>query len=68
MFPCAEIMLDENYHSRRISDRFTVECDRDPLEFPYIDQIILNGNKLDRRYLSYEEITSGGHLRLTLKK
>jgi putative alpha-1,2-mannosidase len=68
LFPFAEIMLDEKYHSRRISDRFTVECDRDPLEFPYIERAVLNGNDLDRRYLTYEEITSGGQLRLILKK
>ena len=68
LFPCAEITLDEKYHSRKISDRFTVECDRDPLEFPYIERAVLNGNDLNRRYLTYEEITSGGQLRLILKK
>ena len=68
LFPYAEITLDEKYHNRRISDRFIIECDRDPLEFPYIETIVLNGNTLERRYLTYEEITSGGHLLMILKK
>ena len=29
---------------------------------------LLNGRKLDRRYLTYEEITNGGKLSLILKK
>ncbi len=68
LFPYAEITLDEKYHSRSISDRFVIECDRDPLEFPYIETLVLNGNTLDRHYLTYEEITSGGHLLMILKK
>ena len=68
LFSRAELRLDEKYHKRALSDRFVIECDRDPLEFPYIDRIVLNGNALDRRYLTYEEITNGGTLHLYLKK
>ncbi len=68
LFARASIRLDTKYHKRSISDHFVIECDRDPLEFPYVEKIALNGNALDRRYLTYEEITNGGILRLHLKK
>ena len=68
LFSYAEIRLDEQYHARSVSDRLIIECDRDPLEFPYISQVIFNGNLLDRRYLTYEEMTNGGRLYLILKK
>ena len=68
LFRSAKIRLDEKYHPRKIDGYFRVECDRDPLEFPYIDRVTLNGKALDRRYLTYEEITNGGVLSLYLKK
>ena len=68
LFQYAEIKLNEKYHSRKISDHFKIECNTDPLAYPYIDQVFLNGRKLDRRYLTYEEITNGGKLSLILKK
>lgn len=68
LFPYTKIKLDETYHKRAISDDLEIVCDRDPLAFPYIDEIYLNGTKLDRRYLTYEEITNGGVLSLVLKK
>ena len=68
LFRYGEIKLDPKYHSRGISERFVIECDRDPLTSPYIERVILNGKELDRRYLTYEEITNGGVLSLILKK
>lgn len=68
LFRRAVIRLDERYHRCMISDTLTVECDRDPLEYPYIESVSLNENHLDRTYLTYEEITNGGILRFELKK
>lgn len=68
LFRYGEIKLDPKYHSRGISERFVIECDRDPLTSPYIERVILNGKELDRRYLTYGEITDGGRLKLILKK
>ena len=68
LFSHAELRLDEKYHKRKRSDRFVIECDRDPLTSPYIERVLLNGKELDRRYLTYEEITNGGRLLLILKK
>jgi predicted alpha-1,2-mannosidase len=68
LFKNAVIRLDERYHPCMISDRLTVECDKDPLEYPYIESISLNGNRLERTYLTYSEITNGGVLRFSLKK
>ena len=68
LFRTCEIALDKKYHSCSVSEIFSVECDNDPLQFPYIKEIELNGNKLDRRYLTFEEITSGGKLKISLTK
>ena len=67
LFSSAKIKLDEAYHKCAVSDHLEIVCDRDPLAFPYIDEIFLNGAKIDRRYLTYEEITNGGTLSLILK-
>jgi putative alpha-1,2-mannosidase len=68
LFRYSEIKLDPEYHGRGISERFVIECDRDPLTSPYIERVLLNGKELTRRYLTYEEITNGGVLSLILKK
>ncbi|MBQ3490063.1 MAG: GH92 family glycosyl hydrolase [Clostridia bacterium] len=68
LFRKAVIRLDERYHACTVSDTLTVVCDKEPLEYPYIESISLNGKKLDRNYLTYEEITSGGILQFFLKQ
>ncbi|MBN2651970.1 MAG: GH92 family glycosyl hydrolase [Spirochaetales bacterium] len=47
---------------------FTVTTDKNPEEYIYIDRIVLNGKQLDRLYITYEEIMSGGKLEFFLKK
>lgn len=68
LFKRAVIRLDERYHPCMFSDHLIVECDNDPLEYPYIASVSLNGKKLERVYLTYKEITNGGVLRFELKK
>ncbi len=68
LFRSATIKLDKKYHACGISDSFHIECDKDPLIFPYIDKIYLNGQEVSRHYLTYEEITNGGCLRFLLRK
>ena len=68
LFIRAEIKLSGKYHSRALSDSFEIECNNDPLEYPYIEEMYLNGEKLDRYYLTYSEITAGGRLELRLRK
>lgn len=68
LFNSAKIKLDPSYHSCRVADSFTVECDKDPLEYPYIGSVKLNGKTVDRIYLTYEEITGGGVLSFELSK
>ena len=68
LFTRAKIKLDKKYHSCKYADTFTVECDKDPLEYPYIEEIYLNGVRIDRYYITYSEITAGGRLELVLKK
>ncbi len=68
LFRSATVKLDQAFHSRRVADHLRIVCDRDPLEYPYIEAIILNGRELDRRYLTYGEITNGGTLQIVLRK
>ena len=68
LFEKAKIKLDKKYHSCSVADTFSVECDGNPLDMPYIRSISLNGTKLDRPYLTYGEITSGGVLKFELSK
>lgn len=68
LFKKAKIKLDPEYHSCLIADTFSIECDNDPIEFPYICSARLNGNELARPYLTYYEITSGGTLSFELSK
>ena len=68
LFKKAKIKLNAEYHSCAVSDVFTVECDADPLEYPYICSVSLNGKEIDRPYLTYSEITSGGVLSVSLSK
>ncbi len=68
LFKNATLKLDPKYHSCKISNEFKILCDKDPLEYPYIKNIILNGKALDRYYLLYEEITNGGAIEFELEK
>lgn len=60
LFKRAEIRLSEEYHSRTISDTLVIECDCDPEENVYIRGIDVNGTPIDRAWLTWEEIASGG--------
>lgn len=68
LFEKANIKLDKKYHSCAVADTFSVECDANPLDMPYIRSIALNGKKIDRPYLTYGEITAGGVLKFELSK
>ena len=66
LFKKGKITLNPVYHACGISKEFSVECDKNPLEFPYIKEFYLNGEKISRYYLTYEEITNGGKLKIIL--
>ena len=68
LFKKSKIRLDKKYHSCDVSDTFTVECDKDPLEYPFIKSIELNGKVIEDYYLTYSQITSGGKLKIELMK
>ncbi len=68
LFEEISLKLSPEYHTCTVDDRFVVRCDRDPLAFPYITAARLNGQPLDRPYVTWGEITAGGVLELTLKK
>ena len=67
LFREARVQLDPRYHGCEIAPDFRITCDRDPLTHPYIESVCLNGEIIDRTYLTYGEITRGGLLELRLK-
>jgi putative alpha-1,2-mannosidase len=67
LFKKIRLALSPKYHSCINDNIFQVECDKDPLEYPYIREMYLNGNLLNRYYLTYSEITAGGILEIKLK-
>lgn len=68
LFKTATVKLNSKYHKCSVSEYFKIRCDKDPLSFPYIKEIYLNGQKIDRYYLTYQEITAGGVLEFILEK
>ncbi len=68
LFKKATVSLNKKYHSCKTSDTLTIECDKEPLEYPYVKCVFLNGKKIDRTYLTYEEITGGGRIKIELEK
>lgn len=68
LFRSAKLALDPNYHSCGESRELEIICDQDPLRYPYIEKVHLNGKELDRLYLTYAEITAGGVLEFKLSE
>ena len=68
LFKDITIKLSKKYHSCKVADTLVIECDNDPLEYPYISKMFLNGKELRRSYLTYAEITAGGKLTYILSK
>ena len=67
LFKDAEIRLDKNFHSCKISDTLKIRCDKNPLDSLYIKTVKFNGTEVEKNYLTYEEITNGGELVFELK-
>lgn len=68
LFKKVTVKLSREFHSCTVSDTFTIECDKDPLQYPYISKMKLNGEEITRAYLAYGEITAGGTLTFELSK
>ena len=68
LFRSSQLRLNKKYHSCSVAESFTVECDKDPLEYPFIAEAYYNGKKLDEMKISYSQITGGGKLQLIMKK
>ena len=68
LFKTAEVKLDPKYHSCSVSDKLTVECSENPLDYPYIKTVYLNGKEISRPYLTYSEIIDGGKIFFELSK
>ncbi len=60
LFKDIKVKLDKKYHSCKVADVLDIKCDKEPLDYPYVKGIYVNGKKIDRTYITYEEITEGG--------
>lgn len=65
VFDRIELKLDEEYYQ---GNSFTVIAHNNSKENTYINSIKLNGEKLDRYWISHNEIISGGTLELEMGK
>ena len=61
--PRAELRLHPGYYS---GGTFVVDTVGDPVTEPYIASATLDGEPLERAWLTHDEITAGGTLELTL--
>ncbi len=68
LFKKAKIKLDSDYHNCSLGEYFVIDCDKDPLEYPFIKEIYLNNERIERTFITYGEITSGGKLEFILTK
>lgn len=66
LFRHAEIRLSKKYHPCAISDTLIIETDKEPLENVYIQGITVNGQAIDRAWLTWDEIANGGVIRFSL--
>ena len=67
LFRRVTLSLHPAFHSCAVSRTLTVSTDRDPQTHPYISGVELNGRPLDRLFVTWDELTSGGELRFRLR-
>ena len=60
-----EIKLDPQYHLRK-KKTFTIMAENNSVKNIYIQSATLNGQPLDRAWMTHEELISGGTLRLVM--
>ena len=68
LFKEIEVKLSADFHSCERSRCLKIICDKDPLEYPYIESAMLNGSRLNRSYITYKELTNGGVIAFNLSK
>jgi putative alpha-1,2-mannosidase len=62
LFPKITLSLNPDRHGCRVSRALTIRTDRDPETHPYIASVEVNGQKIDRLFLTWEELTDGGEI------
>ncbi len=62
LFKKAKIKLSKEYHGCSTADTLEIVCDKSPLDYPYIKEVYLNGNKINCAFVTYEALTNGGRL------
>ena len=68
LFKNATVKLNPEYHSCAVAEALKINCDKDPLEYPYIKKVTFNGEEIKTAYLTYGKLTEGGTLNFELSK
>lgn len=62
LFRRMEISLNSKYHKCLKADKLIIETDTYPVQNPYIQKVYLNGQPINRPWITYDEIFNGGLL------
>ena len=57
----AKIALDKDRY-------FIIETDKDPVTYPYIKKILLNGQRYSKSWINHADIAKGGTIKFELSK
>lgn len=68
LFNRISLSLDPEYHRCAVSRKLEIVTDCDAQENAYIAAVEVNGKRIDRAWLSWEEIADGGEIRFCLSK
>ena len=68
LFRRITLSLDPAQHACTVSRTLIIRTEHDPETHPYIASVEVNGAPIDRMYLTWEEITSGGEIVFRVKE
>ena len=66
LFKSGKFNLSKEYHSCKVADTLKIECDKNPLDFPYIKEVFFNGKKVEQSFIDYSDLTAGGKVEFFL--
>lgn len=66
LFRKAAVRLSDKVHPCAVSDTLIIETDKEPADNTYIAGVIVNGKRIDRAWLRWDEIANGGVIRFEL--
>ena len=67
LFRRAEIRLSKAYHPCAVADTLVIETDKEPAENVYVRSVTVNGRKLEKMELTWDDIANGGRILFELE-